>query len=235
MTRARSALLAGFGWAALACAAFPVVLPALPAYRTAIAAVALLLFALALGVPRPAFAAALVCVTGAGVSALAFGSREPASAGSILLFGYLAGAALREVYEPHAPPFVSPVVSAWRAFAALSAVSGAATFVGFRTWYLLSRGVPPPRVINHLSEDSTLAAPAVLAVLLPLVAAAGLARAAGRIVRERDGRLWVDRAVLASGALAGGVGLLQKTGLLPLLRSERWADWEDFSHRSFSV
>ena len=135
--RAPSALLAGFGWAALACAAFPVVLPALPAYRTAVAAVGLLLFALALAAPRPAFAAALVAVTGAGASALAFGSREPASAGSLLLFAYLAGAALREVYEPHAPPFVSPVVSAWRAFAALSAVSGAATFVGTRTWYLL--------------------------------------------------------------------------------------------------
>ena len=31
--------------------------------------------------------------------------------------------------------------------------------------------------------------------------------------------------MLASGALAGGVGLLQKFGLLPMLRSQRWADW----------
>ena len=229
--RAPTALLASFGWAALACAALPVVLPTLPAYRTAVAAAAILLFALALAAPRPAFAAALVCVTGAGFSALLFGAKEPASAGPILLFGYLAGAALREVYEPHAPPFVSPVVSAWRAFAALSAVSGAATFVGFRTSYLLSRGVPPPRVINLLGLDSAQVAPAVLFALLPLVAAAGLARAAGRVAREPDGRLWLDRALLASGALAGGVGILQKIGALPILRSARWADW----HRAQST
>jgi O-antigen ligase len=231
VNRASSSLLATFGWAAIGCAGLPVLLPGIPAYRTAVAGAAILLFALALVAPRPAFAAAMVSVTAAGVSALSFGAREPASAGPLLLFGYLAGAALREVYEPHAPPFASPVVSAWRAFAALSAVSGAATFIGFRTGYFLVRDVPPPRVINILGDDAAQAAPAVLAALLPLVAAAGLARAAGRIVREPDGRAWLDRALLASGALAGGVGVLQKLGALPLLRSERWAAW----HRAQST
>ncbi len=231
MSRAPGFLLASFGWAALGCAALPVVLPDIAAYRTAVVAAATLLFGLALAAPKPAFAAALVGVTGAGASALAFGAREPASAGSLLLFGYLAGAALREVYEPHAPPFAPPVVSAWRAFAVLSAVSGAATIVGFRTSYLLTRGVPPPRTINVLGEDASLVAPAVLGVLLPLLAGSGLARVAGRIVREADGRTWLDRALLASGALAAGVGILQKIGVLPMLRSERWAEW----HRAQST
>jgi O-antigen ligase len=231
VTRTSSSLLATFGWAALGCAALPVVLPGLPAYRTAVAGAAVLLFAFALAAPRPAFAAALVLVTAAGGSALVFGAREPASAGPFLLCGYLAGAALREIYEPHAPPLASPVVLAWRAFAVLSTVSGVATVVGFRTSYLLLRHVPPPRTINLLGEDASQAAPAVLVALLPLVAAAGLARVAGRIVREPGGRAWLDRALLASGALAGTVGVLQKVGVLPMLRSERWALW----HRSQST
>ncbi|MEO8055863.1 MAG: O-antigen ligase family protein [Acidobacteriota bacterium] len=231
MRRAPSSLLASFGWAALGCAALPVVLPPLAGYRTAVAAAAIFLFSLALAAPRPAFAAALVSVTAAGASALAFGAKEPASAGPLLLFGYLAGAALREVYEPHTAPLASPVVLAWRAFAVLSAVSGVATFVGFRTSYLLSRGVPPPRTVNLLGEDAARAAPAVLLALLPIVAAAGLARAASRLARESDGRVWLDRALLASGALAGGVGILQKVGALPMLRSARWADW----HRAQST
>ena len=53
MRGAPTALLASFGWAALGCAALPVILPASPSYRTAIAAAALLLFALALAAPRP--------------------------------------------------------------------------------------------------------------------------------------------------------------------------------------
>ncbi len=231
MTRTSSSLLAAFGWAALGCAALPVVLPGLPAYRTAVAGAAILLFALALATPRAAFAAALVSVTAAGASALAFGAHEPASAGPFLLFGYLAGAALREIYEPQASPFASPVVLAWRAFAVLSAVSGVATYVGFRTSYLLARHVPPPRTVNLLGEDASQAAPAILATLLPLLAAAGLARVAGRIVREPGGRAWLDRALLASGVLAGAVGVLQKLGVLPMLRSERWTAW----HRAQST
>ena len=231
MSRTRAALLASLGWAVLGCAALPVLLPALPAYRTGIAASAILLFGLALAAPRPAFVAVLLFVTAAGVSALAFGAKEPASAGPLLLFGYLSGAALREVYEPHATPFRSPLVAAWRAFAILSAVSGVATYVGFRTSYLLSRGVPPPRTLNLLGEDAGQIAPAILVTLLPLVAAAGLARVAGRIARDEDGRRWLDRALLASGALAGGIALLQKAGALPLLRSVRWAEW----HRTQST
>ncbi len=231
MSRTPAALLASLGWAALGCAALPVLLPAVPAYRTAVAAAAILLFALALAAPRPAFVLALVAVTAAGASALAFGAREPASAGPLLLFGYLAGSALREVYEPNAPPFGTPLVVAWRAFAALSAVSGAAMYAGFRTSYLLTRGVPPPRMLNVLGEDAAQVSPAVLVALLPLVAAAGLYRVAGRIAGAEGGRAWLDRALLASGAVAGGVAILQKLGAVPLLRSERWAEW----HRAQST
>jgi O-antigen ligase len=231
VSRTPAALLASLGWAALAAAALPVCLPPLPAFRTAVALVALLLFVLALAAPRPAFVAALASVTLAGVSALAFGAREPAPAGSFLLFGYLSGAALKEVYEPQATPVASPVVSAWRAFALLSAVSGLAAWVGMRTSYLLARGVPPPRTLNLLGEDAQRVAPAVLAALLPLVGAAGLFRAASRIAREEGGRAWLDRALLVSGGLAGGVALLQKAGALPLLRAARWEEW----HRAQST
>ncbi len=231
MSRTPARLLASLGWASLACAAFPSVLPPLPAYRTVVAAVSLLLFALALAAPRPAFVAALAAVTGAGWSALAFGANEPVSAGALVLLAYLSGAALRELYEPHAPAFSSPLLSAWRAFALLSAVSGLATWVGFRTSYLLARDVPPPRVLNVLGYDAVQVVPAVLFVLLPLVAAAGLFRVAGRLADAEGGRAWLDRALLASGAIAGGVAVLQKLGALPMLRSARWAEW----HRAQST
>jgi len=231
VTRTPAALLASLGWAALGCAALPVVLPALPLYRTAVAAAAVFLFALALASPRPAFVVVLVAVTASGASALAFGAHEPVAAGTLLLFGYLSGAALREVYEPHAPPYSSPLVGAWRAFALLSAASGIATWVGFRTSYLLARGIPPPHTINVLGEDAAQVAPAVLAALLPLAAAAGLCRAASRIALAEGGRAWLDRALLASGALAGGFAILQRAGVLPMLRSQRWAEW----HRAQST
>ena len=138
---------------------------------------------------------------------------------------------MREIYEPHAPPFDAPVVSAWRAFAALSAVSGAATYVGFRTSYLLARGVPPPRVINVLGDDSALAAPAVLAALAAARGGRG-ARPRRRPDRARAGRarLGGPRAPRVRGS-RGRVGILQKIGILPMLRSERWADW----HRAQST
>jgi O-antigen ligase len=85
--------------------------------------------------------------------------------------------------------------------------------------------------MSLLGQDATQAAPAVLFAMLPIIAAAGLARASGRLARESDGRAWLDRALLASGALAGGVGILQKAGALPMLRSARWAEW----HRAQST
>jgi O-antigen ligase len=230
MSRTAAALLSSLGWAVLLAFAFPLVLPPSPGYRTAAALAALLLFGAALAAPQSSFVLALSSATIGGVSALAFGETEPLAAAPLVLFAYFAGASLKDLYDvhPHAsrPPLLVPL----RAFAAVSAVSGAAAFVGLRTSYLLARGVGPPYAVNVLGEDASLILPGVLGALLPLFVAAGLHRIAARFVAEGHAAV-LDRALLASALLAGGVALLQKTGALPLLRSQRWADW----HRAQST
>src|SRR5664280_767891 len=90
--------------------------------------------------------------------------------------------------------------------------------------------VGAPYAVNILGEDASRVLPGVLGALLPLFVAAGVHRIAARFVAE--GRAAVlDRALLASALLAGGVALLQKTGALPLLRAQRWAEW----HRAQST
>ena len=230
MSRASAALLSCLGWAALLAFALPFALPPYAGYRTAVALVAILLFGAALAAPRPAFVLALSVATLGGVSALAFGAPEPLAATPLVLFGYFAGASLKDLYDIDPPGRRPPLLAPLRAFAAVSAVSGAAAFVGLRTSYLLDRGVGAPYAVNILGEDASRVLPGVLGALLPLFVAAGVHRIAARFVAE--GRAAVlDRALLASALLAGGVALLQKTGALPLLRAQRWAEW----HRAQST
>ncbi len=230
MSRASAALLSCLGWATLLAVALPIVLPPHAGYRTAVTLLAILLFGAALAAPRPAFVLALSVATLGGVSALAFGAREPLAATPLVLFGYFAGASLKDLYDVEPPGRRPPLLSPLRAFAAVSAVSGAAAFVGLRTGYLLDRGVGPPYAVNILGEDASRVLPGVLGALFPLFVAAGVHRIAARLVAE--GRAAVlDRALLASALLAGGVALLQKTGALPLLRAQRWAEW----HRAQST
>ena len=81
-------LLACLGWLSAAVLLTPYLLPPRPAYRTAVAGAAFLLFAAALLAPRLAFVLAMGAVSVAGVSALLFGSPEPAMAGPIVLAGF---------------------------------------------------------------------------------------------------------------------------------------------------
>lgn len=231
MSRASAALLSCLGWAALLAFALPVILPpSHPGYRTAVALGALLLAGAALAAPRHAFVLAISLATLGGVSALAFGAKEPLAAAPLMLLGYFAGASLKDLYDIDPPARRPPLLAPLRAFAAVSAVSGAAAFVGLRTSYLLGLGIGPPYPVNVLGEDASRVLPSVLGALLPLLVAAGIHRIAARFVAE--GRSWVlDRALLASALLAGSVALLQKTGAIPVLRAERWAEW----HRAQST
>jgi len=230
MSRAAAALLSCLGWAALLAFTFPIMLPPFPGYRTAVALAALVLFGAALAVPESAFVLAFSAATLGGVSALAFGAREPLAATPLVLFGYFAGASLKDLYDTRPPVRRPPLLLPLRSFAAVSAASGAAAFVGLRTSYLLTRGVGPPFAVNILGDDASQVLPSVLGALLPLLVAAGMHRIAARFVAEARSNV-LDRALVASALLAGGVALLQKTGALPLLRSQRWAEW----HRAQST
>ncbi len=230
MSRAAAALLSCLGWAVLLGFSFPLMLPPFSGYRTAVAFTALVLFGAALAAPKAAFVLAFSAATLGGVSALAFGAREPLAATPLVLFGYFAGASLKDLYETGPPARRPPLLLPLRAFAAVSAVSGAAAFVGLRTSYLLARGVGPPFAVNVLGEDASQVLPGVIGALLPLLVAAGMHRIAARFVADARSAV-LDRALLASALLAGGVALLQKTGALPLLRATRWAEW----HRAQST
>ncbi|HSB62821.1 MAG TPA: hypothetical protein VLJ18_01595, partial [Thermoanaerobaculia bacterium] len=103
MSRTASALLGSLGWAALLAFTFPIMLPPFPGYRTAVALTAIVLFGAALAAPKSAFVLAFAAATLGGVSALAFGATEPLAATPLFLFGYFAGASLKDLYETHPP------------------------------------------------------------------------------------------------------------------------------------
>lgn len=214
---------AALGWFVSAALAAPVLLPPVPAYRTAVVGVAVLLFVLALALPRAAFALALGAVVASGVSGLAAGLSEPVAAGPIVAAGYLCGAALRSVYDVGKVLPAAPLLPLWRGLLAAGAVAAVTTWVEARTAYLLVRGVPPPRVVNVLGQDDAQAVAGAIAVLASLAVAAGFHRNARYLSADAAGRRAVDAGLLLAGLLAGGVTLLQKLGLVPLLRAERWA------------
>ena len=218
-------LVAAFAWALLGVLLTPILLPPVAAYRTAIVAAALALFAASLAFPRAAFVLAILAVSASGVSAFLFGGREPAWAGPILLSGYLAGSCLRRLFDVEAPLAPAPLLPAWRALAAAAAVSAAGSFVALRSSFLLGAGVPPPRVVNVLGQDAAQAFPDVLAVLASLLVAVGIHRATARLGAEPAGRRTIDAALVAAALLAGGAALLQKVGLLSVWRAEPWGDW----------
>ena len=219
-------LLACVGWLSAAVVLTPFLLPPRPPYRTCVAGVALVLFSAALLAPRVAFVLAMSAVSLAGVSALLFGAPEPAMAGPIVLAGFFAGRALRDIYQIHAPPLRAPLLPVWRAFGVVSAVSALSAYVGARSGYLLFRGVPPPRIVNLLGEDASQAIVGSLAALAALGVAVGFHRAAAALGRDAAGRRAIDVALLAAALLPGLVGLFQKLGVFPLWRALRWQEWE---------
>jgi O-antigen ligase len=212
-------------WVAFGAILTPLLLPQIPAYRTAVALAAAALFVTALAAPRAAFVLAILSVTTAGVSALAFGSHVPAVAGPIVLAGYLAGSALKRLFEIDAPTAPAPLLPAWRALAAVAAVSAAASFVALRTSHLLLADVPPPRSVNLLGDDAETALLGALGIFASFAVAAGVHRAAARLSADTAGRRTIDTALVASGLLAGGVALLQKIGVLPALSVAPWSQW----------
>lgn len=216
-------LLATAGWVASTAAVVPILLPPFPAFRTAVVAVSVVLFALALLVPRAAFVAAMTAMVASGFSALAFGLGEPVAAGAIPAGGYFAGAALRSIYEIRPSFPLAPLLPLWRGLLAAGAVATAATWVHARTSYLLVRSVPPPRTVNVLGHDDTQVIAGGVAALAALAVAAGFHRNARALSATPAGRRAVDLALVLPALLVGGVAFLQKLGALPLLRADRWA------------
>lgn len=219
-----SGLLSTAGWIAATALATPLLLPPVPAYRTAVVAVSVLLFAIALAAPRAGFVAATCAVAASGFSALAFGLGEPVAAGAIPAGGYFAGAALRSIYEIRASLPAAPLLPLWRGLLAAGALAAAVTWVHARTAYLLFRGVPSPRTVNVLGHDDTQAVGGAVAALAALAVAAGFHRNARALSATAAGRRAVDLGLVAPALAAGGVALLQKLGALPLLRADRWAE-----------
>ena len=218
-------LLSSLGWIVGASVVTPFLLPPSPAYRTAVAAAALLLFATGLVARRFSFVLAVLTVTVAGVSALVFGFAEPIAAGTIAVSGYFAGALIRSIYEVGEEAPFAPFLSAWWALFVGSAVSAAASIVHARSAYLLLRGVPPPRTVNVLGTDASQAVAGTLSALAVLAVAAGFYQASAWLARTRKGERAIDLALVLAALTAGGVALTQKLGVLPLWRSLRWAEW----------
>jgi len=225
-------IAAAAAWAAFAAFLIPVLLPPDPAYRTAVVLAALVLFAAALAARRAAFVLALLVVTAAGFSSFLFGAGDPVPAGPIALAGYFAGLAIAGIYEvgpdgargrgSSGPLPLVPLLRAWAAAAAASALSA---FVLARSGYLLLRKVPPPRTVNVLGEDASQAIAGTCAAFASLMVAVGLYRAAARLSRDEAGRRTVDAALILCAFLSGGVALLQKLGVMPVLRAARWQVW----------
>lgn len=218
-------VLAALGWAAGAAVALPILVPPLPGYRTLVVAVAVTLFVLALRARRLAFVLAVLCAGLGGISALVFDLPEPAAAGPVVLAGYFAGSALRQIYDIDEPTPRGPLLSLWRAFAVASGVSAVAAWVSLRTSYLLLHEVPPPRTVNVLGEDVVQSISGIVATLAALAVAAGAHRAASRLLRDAKGRRAVDVALVSISLLAGSVALLQRLHLLPIWRAARWQEW----------
>ncbi len=224
LDRVTRALAASVAWMAAAAVAMPFLLPPSPAYRTLVAGLAAVLFFLALALPRAAFVIALSCVACSGTAALAFGAPEPAGAGAVVAAGYLAGSAVRSIYDIDTSPFGLPLLPLWRSFLTVSCVSALSAVVCVQTSFLLSRGVPPPRIINGAGDDSGHALTAIVAALSSIAVAAGFHRAAGRLQRDGKGRRVIDGALMLLAILGGGVALFQKFDVLPYLRAERWRE-----------
>ncbi|HKC24146.1 MAG TPA: O-antigen ligase family protein [Thermoanaerobaculia bacterium] len=218
-------LLGAAGWIALAAFLTPLLVPPIPAYRSAVVAAAVILLAVSLVARSAAFVAALLVVTGAGVSAFLFGAGNPAIVAPIALAGYFAGLSLAGIYEMGAKTEGAPLVSLFRAWGAAAAASALSAVVAARTGYLLLRHVPPPRTVNVGGEDASQAITGILAVLASLAVAVGLHRATARLSRDERGRRAVDVALVLSALLAGTVALLQKLGAVPIFRAPHWGEW----------
>jgi len=213
------------GWIALSVGSSVVLLPAQPLLRTVVWGVTVLLFAAAVAAPLRSLPLAGLVLAVSGVSSLAFGLGHPAIVAPVPLAAYLAGAALRAIYDVEGPPARHALTPLWRAVAATSALSALSAWAGARTAYLLLRDVPPPRVVNRLGLDAEQALAGTVAVLAALFLTAGFHALAVRAGREVRGARLLDATLVTVALVAGGTAILQKLGLVPHLRAAHWEVW----------
>jgi O-antigen ligase len=213
------------GWVALCVFCSVVLLPVHPLLRTVVWGVAVLLFAAAVVAPLRSLPLAGLVLAVSGVSSLAFGLEHPAVVAPVPLAAYLAGAALRAIYDIERPREAHGLTPLWRAVAATSALSALSAWVGARTAYLLLRDVPPPRIVNRLGLDVEQALAGTVAVLAALFLTAGLHALAVRAGREARGARLLDATLVTVALVAGGTAILQKLGLVPHLRAPHWELW----------
>lgn len=213
------------GWLALSVGCSVILLPAHTLLRTVVWATAGLLFSAAVAAPLRSLPLAGLVLAVSGVSSLAFGLGNPAVVAPVPLAAYLAGAALRAIYDLERPRPAHGLTPLWRAVAATSALSALSAWVGARTAYLLLRDVPPPRVVNRLGVDAEQALAGTVAVLAALFLTAGFHALAVRAGREVRGARLLDATLVTVAVVAGGAAILQKLGLLPHLRAPHWEEW----------
>ena len=91
------------GWIALSVFCSVVLLPPHPLLRTVAWGASVLLFAAAVAAPLLSLPLAGLVLAVSGVSSLAFGLGQPAVVAPIPLAAYLAGAALRAIYDLERP------------------------------------------------------------------------------------------------------------------------------------
>lgn len=218
-------VLAFGGWIALSVFCSVVLLPPHPLLRTVVWGASVLLLAAAAAAPLRSLPLAGLVVAAGGVSSLVFGLANPAVVAPVPLAAYLAGAALRSIYDVERPAARHGLTPLWRAFAAVSGVSALAAWVGARTAYLVVRDVPPPRVVNRLGLDAEQALAGTVAVLAALFLAAGFHAVGVRAGREARGGRLLDATIVLVALVAGGTAVLQRIGLLPHLRAAHWEEW----------
>ena len=213
------------GWIVLSVFCSVVLLPPHPLLRTVVWGVAALLFAAAVAAPLRSLPLAGLVLAVSGVSSLAFGLGNPAVVAPIPLAAYLAGAALRAIYDIERPAALHALTPLWRAVAATSALSALSAWVGARTAYLLLRDVPPPRIVNRLGLDAEEALAGTVAVLAALFLTAGFHALAVRAERKVRGARLLDVTLVTVALVAGGTAILQKLGVVPHLRASHWELW----------
>lgn len=218
-------VLAFAGWIALAAACSVVLLPPHPLLRTVVWGASFLLLAAAVVAPRRSLPLGGLVLAVSGVASLAFGLENPAVVAPIPLAAWLAGSALRAIYDVERPVPRQALTPLWRAVAAVAALSALSAFIGARTAYLLLRGVPPPRVVSSLGLDASQAVAGTVAALAALFLVAGFHALAVRADREPRGPRLLDVALVVVALVAGGTAVLQKLGLVEHLRAPHWAEW----------
>lgn len=218
-------VLSFLGWIALAVVCSVVLLPPLPILRTSLWGASAVLLAAAVAAPLRSLPLAGLAVALSGVSSLAFGLSHPVVVAPVPLAAYLAGAALRAIYDVERPPARHGLTPLWRAFASVSAISALSAFVLARTAYLLLRDVPPPRLVNRLGLDAEQAVAGTVAMGAALFLAAGFHALGVRAGRDGRGARLVDATLVVVAVVGGGTALLQKLGVLPHLRASHWETW----------